>query len=288
MKAFTFFILASVLALTTAVPLEKRVLVVHTVTDVVVTTIESTTTVWVKPTHAAHLAQHAHNHAHKIPAPAPAPAPATAPAPAPKKAIAPVAAKPQSPPEIPSPLPVANKAAVPVAAPATPSPPEAAPVVQKAPQPAAAVYQAPSPPAVPPPSPSPVVAPPAPAPETKSYPNVDTISGSTADCGKVGMPCSGDITFYDTGLGACGWTNDGTTENVFALAHGMMGAQSNGNPFCGRQAEVSLNGKTVKGKLVDKCGGCQGQSIDLSHSMFQALADEGKGRISDVKWRFID
>lgn len=102
------------------------------------------------------------------------------------------------------------------------------------------------------------------------------------------MPCSGDITFYDTGLGACGWTNDGTTEKVFALAHGMMGAQSNGNPFCGRQAEISLNGKTAVGKLVDKCGGCEGQDIDLSHALFQELASEDLGRISDVKWHFID
>lgn len=102
------------------------------------------------------------------------------------------------------------------------------------------------------------------------------------------MPCSGDITYYDTGLGACGWTNDGKTENVFALAHEMMGTQSNGNPFCGRQAEISLNGKTVVGKLVDKCGGCEGQSIDLSHSLFDALAPESKGRISDVTWHFID
>ncbi len=68
----------------------------------------------------------------------------------------------------------------------------------------------------------------------------------------------------------------------------MMGAQSNGNPFCGRKAEVTLNGKTVVGRLVDKCGGCEGQDIDLSHKMFQALASEDKGRISGVKWRFID
>ncbi|KAL8760826.1 MAG: hypothetical protein Q9184_003008 [Pyrenodesmia sp. 2 TL-2023] len=274
MKTFTLYLVASLLALTTAVPLEKRVLVTQTVTDVVVTTIDSTTTVWVKPTNTAHLAQHAHNHAHKKPGLAPAPAPA------PKKVVAPVPAKPQSPPEVPSPLPVANKVAAPVAAPATPSPPEVSPVVQKAPQPAAPVYQAPSPPPAAPQPPAPVAASPAPAPEVNS--------GSTAECGKVGMPCSGEITFYDTGLGACGWTNDGTTENVFALAHGMMGAQSNGNPFCGRHAKVTLNGKTVTGKLVDKCGGCKGQDIDLSHSMFQALADEGKGRISDVKWQFID
>ncbi|KAL8683611.1 MAG: hypothetical protein Q9186_000383 [Xanthomendoza sp. 1 TL-2023] len=253
MKPFTISILASVLAFAAAVPLEKRILVVETVTDVVVKTIDVTTTLWPK----------------------------------------------SSPPEADHP-PAIQQPAAPAPIPAQPPTPPAAPVIQVAnkealsvPQPPAPVNKAPSPP-VPAPVPIPQPAAPAPAPAPapvtppKSNANANPNSGSTASCGKVGMPCSGDITFYDTGLGACGWTNDGLSENVFALAHGMMGAQSNGNPFCGRSAEVTLNGKTVVGKLVDKCGGCEGQSIDLGHKMFQALADEAKGRISDVKWRFID
>ncbi|KAL8711315.1 MAG: hypothetical protein Q9220_004212 [cf. Caloplaca sp. 1 TL-2023] len=273
MKHFIISLLASIVAVTSAVPLEKRVLIIETVTDIEVKTIDVTTTIWVKPSAQAHINQHAHHAAHKHPAPAPAPAPAPVPVPA----------YPKSSPEAagavakqPAPAPVL----------ATLPTKQAAPVVQQAakaaaPQPAAPVIQAPSPPA---PSPQP---PSSPAPIAQANTNINT-GGSTANCGKVGMPCSGDITFYDTGLGACGWTNDGTTENVFALAHEMMGDQSNGNPFCGRQAEISLNGKTVTGKLVDKCGGCGGQSIDLSHKLFQALASEDKGRIGDVSWKFID
>ncbi|KAL8741849.1 MAG: hypothetical protein Q9190_005595 [Brigantiaea leucoxantha] len=68
----------------------------------------------------------------------------------------------------------------------------------------------------------------------------------------------------------------------------MMGAQSNGNPFCGRKAEISLRGKTAIGTLVDKCPGCSGQSIDLSNALFDELADEAEGRVSNVKWHFID
>ncbi|KAI4190487.1 MAG: hypothetical protein L6R41_000792 [Letrouitia leprolyta] len=282
MKSFTLSVAAAIVALTTAVPLEKRVLVIETVTDVVVATVQSTTTIWMNPhasAHPAHVAQHAHHQAHKAPAPAPVPAPAPA--------------VPQSPPESPSPLAVINKQTAPVPA-ATPIPTsKPAPVVQQpakqaAPvaQPAAPVYQAPSSPAPAPvpKAPSPPAAPKAAAPIRQ--PTSDF--GSTAECGQVNGVCSGDITFYDTGLGACGWTNDGTTEKVFALAHGMMGEQSNGNPFCGRQAEISLDGKTATGKLVDKCGGCEGQSIDLSHALFQELASESLGRISDVKWHFID
>ncbi|KAL9015321.1 MAG: hypothetical protein Q9173_000062 [Seirophora scorigena] len=296
MKAATLSVLASLASMTVAiaVPLEKRVLVTETATDVVVTTVESTTTVWVKsqkPTHAAHLAQHAQHQAHKHQGPAGPPKKAAAPAPAQTSEPTPISTS-QAPPESPSPLAVINKAPAPAPASAVVSPQQPPPDVQQAATQAApaqgpATYKAPSPPASPPQPPiSPVVPPP--VRQANSNAETNIIAGSTTDCGEVGMPCAGDITFYDTGLGACGWTNDGTTENVFALAHGMMGSQSNGNPFCGRQAEVSLDGKTVIGKLVDKCGGCKGQDIDLSHAMFQALANEDSGRISNVKWHFID
>lgn len=70
----------------------------------------------------------------------------------------------------------------------------------------------------------------------------------------------------------------------------MMGdhdANPNLNPFCKREAEITLNGKTARGTLVDKCAGCQGQSIDLSHALFQELASESMGRIHDVSWKFV-
>ncbi|KAI4285336.1 MAG: hypothetical protein L6R38_000761 [Xanthoria sp. 2 TBL-2021] len=309
MKAFAIAILASILPFTAAVPLEKRVLVIQTFTNVVVQTVDVTTTVWVNPSPPSPKAQinnhmnnqHAHLHAHnnkdKMKQNPPAPAPVPAPAPAP----APAAAQPQSSPqeEAHQPPPVQQPAA-PVApvipdtrkeAAYVPQPQPQAPAPQPQPQPQAVAPQ----PAAPAPQPQPqAVAPqpaapvPAPVAQAKSKENVSTESGSTANCGQVGQPCSGDITFYDTGLGACGTTDDGVNENVFALAHGMMGTQSNGNPFCGRKAEVTLDGKTVVGKLVDKCMGCVGQDIDLSHKMFQALADEGRGRISSVSWKFID
>ncbi|KAI4289362.1 MAG: hypothetical protein L6R35_001363 [Caloplaca aegaea] len=294
MKAAILSVLASLapLAVTIAVPLEKRVLVIETVTDVVVTTIESTTTVWGKPqksTHPAHVAQHAHHQAHKHQASAGRPEKAAALAPAHRSEPTPIPTS-QSFPESPSPPAVINKAPAPAPASAATSPQQPSPIVQQAakqatPALAPAAYEVPPPPASSPQHSTSIVVPP-PARQADSDPKVD----STADCGKVGMPCAGEITYYDTAgaFGACGWINDGTTENVFALAHGMMGIQSNGNPFCGRHAEVSLDGKTVVGKLVDKCGGCEGQDIDLSHAMFQALADEDKGRISNVKWHFVD
>ena len=99
-------------------------------------------------------------------------------------------------------------------------------------------------------------------------------------CGEVGIACSGDMTFYQVGLGSCGWTNDGNTEKVFSLAHGtsrdayqddltsnvsivgMMEAKMIGltnpnlNPNCGRFATISFNDRNIIAKLVDTCEKC--------------------------------
>ena len=63
-----------------------------------------------------------------------------------------------------------------------------------------------------------------PTPVVTSQPQIaqkPPTASSGGACGEVGGECSGDITFYEAGLGACGWNNDGATEDVFALAHGM-------------------------------------------------------------------
>jgi hypothetical protein len=98
------------------------------------------------------------------------------------------------------------------------------------------------------------------------------------------------MTYYDTGYpgyGACGWQNDGTKESVIALPFEFMGTQSNGNPFCGRNVTINHNGKTTTAMVVDKCMGCHGRAIDLSHAAFDALSDEGVGR-TQCTWYFTD
>ncbi|KAL8886190.1 MAG: hypothetical protein Q9192_006525 [Flavoplaca navasiana] len=317
MRPFDLAVLASILSFATAVPLEKRVLVIETITNVVVQTVDVTTTVWVNPGPPSPKAQannhmnnhHAHVNAHKnkdkmkfhpptqkeaaLPAqpqssPPQEEAHQAPPAQQPAAQVAPVIPDPPQqvpPPVAPAPQDQAQAQAQVQAQAQAQAQAEAQAQAQAQVEAAAPQPVAPQPAAPAPQPPAPAPAPVAPA---KSKEDVSVESGSTANCGEVGQPCSGEITFYDTGLGACGTTDDGLSENVFALAHGMMGEQSNGNPFCGRRAEVTLDGKTVVGKLVDKCMGCKGQDIDLSHKMFQALADEDRGRIADVKWKFID
>jgi len=123
----------------------------------------------------------------------------------------------------------------------------------------------------------------------------------TPACGTAGLPdCAGDITYYESADSSsapsgCGTVNDGTVEKVVALSKDMMGIQSNSgvgddaNPYCGKMVTIVYGGASVQAKVVDKCGGCNAQSIDLSHATFQALtpAWETLGR-QQATWYFSD
>lgn len=108
------------------------------------------------------------------------------------------------------------------------------------------------PPPPPPPSPSPEVS----AQKLAPPPAASSPSGSGNGQCTSGSPCSGDMTYYDAGLGSCGDTNDGNTERVVALPHGLMGLQSNGNPYCGKTITIKYGGKTTTAIVKDKCMGC--------------------------------
>ncbi|KAE8323321.1 hypothetical protein BDV39DRAFT_182287, partial [Aspergillus sergii] len=108
-------------------------------------------------------------------------------------------------------------------------------------------------------------------------------SGYTGTCSKD-SPCTGQVTYYDTATSSlapssCGYTNDGSTEDVLALPVGMMQDSD-----CGRMVTVHYNGKVVSGKVVDKCMGCDSTSIDLSRHFFNSLASEDAGRLYNVEW----
>ncbi|KAG4428539.1 hypothetical protein IFR05_015978 [Cadophora sp. M221] len=157
------------------------------------------------------------------------------------------------------------------------------------------VYVAPAPEYVAPPSSSYIAPPPSPntGPEF-TYVTSATVVGSSTHVtqapaatyfsdSSVGLclsefPCSGDITYYEAGLGACGVTADGSVEKVIALPVSLMGAQSNGNPYCGKTVTIKKGSKTTTATVVDKCMGCEGNSIDLSNAAFLELADLSVGR----------
>ena len=109
---------------------------------------------------------------------------------------------------------------------------------------------------------------------------------SSSEC-SLDSPCKGDITYYTAGVGACGIISDGDIQNVVALPHGLMGPESNDNPYCGKTITITCiaTGKTTTATVVDKCMGCDGFSIDLSNAAFLDLDDLAVGRTS-ATWYF--
>lgn len=76
---------------------------------------------------------------------------------------------------------------------------------------------------------------------------------SNSTTGGSGTTYTGDGTWFNTGLGSCGWTNS-DTEYIAALDAPLMNnpANPNKNPLCGRMIEVTnqANNKSVKVKIV--------------------------------------
>ncbi|KAI0201982.1 RlpA-like double-psi beta-barrel-protein domain-containing protein-containing protein [Astrocystis sublimbata] len=94
-----------------------------------------------------------------------------------------------------------------------------------------------------------------------------------------GQGYTGDLTFYQPGLGACGETST-DSEAVVALSP----SEYNGN--CGKTIAIHKDGKTAKAKVVDKCPGCASGAIDVSSTVFSSLVDPSVGRTT-VSWSFV-
>jgi len=92
---------------------------------------------------------------------------------------------------------------------------------------------------------------------------------------------NGDATYYATGLGSCGKTNQ-DTDFIVALST----AEANHGAHCGKKIRVHYGKKTIDCTVADTCPGCSRYSIDLSPSAFKALAPLDAGRIK-VSWNYI-
>lgn len=73
-------------------------------------------------------------------------------------------------------------------------------------------------------------------------------------CEGPGSNCVGDVTHWNGGLGACGRNIATGSDLQIALPVGLMGSQSNNNPYCGRSVTIkNPSGGTVAAKVGDKC-----------------------------------
>jgi hypothetical protein len=241
-----------------------------TVTETVWTTVDVTTTIYVDEPSPAASANNS--------APPAAPAAATTPAVEVAAAASPTAApvEPAAAPVAAAPVADNSPAAFAAAASPSPSPSTEAAVapLQPAYTPVVAAAAAPA---------SSSAVPAAAEPQAAS-------SGSSSSGGPCEGPssgCSGDVTHWDGGLGACGWNVNTASDMQIALPHELMGTQSNGNPYCGRSLTIKKpSGGTVQATVGDKCMGCEGDSIDLTNALFQAVVPGGDGRVSGVEWYF--
>ncbi|EMR66913.1 putative plant expansin protein [Eutypa lata UCREL1] len=97
---------------------------------------------------------------------------------------------------------------------------------------------------------------------------------------------SGDLTYYTPGLGACGKPNT-EADRVVALPEGQYCKISNPNDCykCGDFINIHYNGKSTTAQIKDKCWGCEGDSIDVSPTVFKELEALEAGRIQ-VTWEY--
>ncbi|KAI9755049.1 MAG: hypothetical protein M4579_004453 [Chaenotheca gracillima] len=106
----------------------------------------------------------------------------------------------------------------------------------------------------------------------------------------------GDMTYYGTGLGACGVTSS-DDDDIVSVSHFLFDASSTGsdpnaNPLCGlviraaRDDEQAGGRRSVDLTVVDRCVGCQPNDLDVSPGAFKKLANPDDGRV-DVTWAWI-
>ncbi|KAG7191668.1 uncharacterized protein KQ657_002939 [Scheffersomyces spartinae] len=117
-----------------------------------------------------------------------------------------------------------------------------------------------------------------------------TAAAAASSTSPTGSIYSGQGTFYDTGLGACGWTST-DSDYIVAIdiktynAHNVD-SNPNHNSLCGKMIRAFYQGKSVDVKVVDACEGCKVNDLDFSPSAFQQLANESLGRI-DITWEWL-
>jgi hypothetical protein len=135
----------------------------------------------------------------------------------------------------------------------------------------------------------PVAQQPAPTPTSSSAASPAETSSSAGGSNSGGSASyNGDITYYALGMGSCGIDDSGKdkSDNIVAVSAQLMGAQSNGNPMCGKTISVRANGKTIQATIHDKCPSCAIGDIDGTEKMFVELFGSLDAGRQKIEWWF--
>ncbi|KAL4807868.1 RlpA-like double-psi beta-barrel-protein domain-containing protein-containing protein [Aspergillus unguis] len=106
-----------------------------------------------------------------------------------------------------------------------------------------------------------------------------------------GGPYTGDLTYYDPGLGSCGITST-SSDKICAVSHVLFDAaltsgNPNENPLCGLTLRIRRGDSSVDVTVVDRCPGCDVDDLDVSSAVFEDLGDLAEGRVT-VEWAWLD
>lgn len=101
----------------------------------------------------------------------------------------------------------------------------------------------------------------------------------------------GEMTHYASNrvpvLGSCGWLTP-ASGNFVALSQGAMqnGGNPNQNPLCGTMICVCGEGSQQghQAMIVDTCGGCKQEDIDVNEELFERFAALAVGRLQNIVW----
>ncbi|KAI2605816.1 uncharacterized protein GGS25DRAFT_523490 [Hypoxylon fragiforme] len=139
------------------------------------------------------------------------------------------------------------------------------------------------------------------APSSSTYVPAPAASTSSASSGSsaglpVGKTFSGDITYYNAALGACGYPDVGKddTENIVAIPKGFWdsistltsyGINQPAHPLCDKTITItSPSGKKTTATIRDRCDGCVGDAIDVTPHAFLDLFGSLDGGRLECTW----
>lgn len=135
------------------------------------------------------------------------------------------------------------------------------------------------------------------APTTTTYAAAPASTTAAASSGSGANTKDSDMTYYQIGMGACGYDDAGLdlTKPIVAVDAALWnsvstatsyGVDQPAHPFCNQEITINYNGKTTTGIVRDKCAGCTADAVDVSEFLFVDLVGAtGAGRVS-VEWYF--
>ncbi|KAJ1302884.1 hypothetical protein OPQ81_003183 [Rhizoctonia solani] len=98
---------------------------------------------------------------------------------------------------------------------------------------------------------------------------------------KARQAYTGQATYFEPGLGACGGVN-GRTEHIVALNQ----AQWDGGAHCWHHVMIQAYGKQIEAAVVDLCPGCSWGDLDMAPGLFESFTSLDVGRFG-ITWWYI-